>query len=35
VRRLPGPLARWIRDNPLTQDILISNMEYVLGPGEA
>jgi 2-polyprenyl-3-methyl-5-hydroxy-6-metoxy-1,4-benzoquinol methylase len=35
VRRLPGPLARWIRDNPLTQDILISNMEYVLRPGEA
>jgi len=33
VRRLPGPLARWIRDNPLTQDILISNMEYVLRPG--
>jgi 2-polyprenyl-3-methyl-5-hydroxy-6-metoxy-1,4-benzoquinol methylase len=35
VRRLPGPLARWIRDNSLTQDMLISNMEYVLGPGEA
>jgi SAM-dependent methyltransferase len=30
VRRLPGPLARWIRDNPLTQDVLISNIEYVL-----
>jgi SAM-dependent methyltransferase len=30
VRRLPGPVARWIRDNPLTQDILISNIEYVL-----
>ncbi len=32
VRRLPAPLARWIRDNPLTQDILISNIEYVLSP---
>jgi 2-polyprenyl-3-methyl-5-hydroxy-6-metoxy-1,4-benzoquinol methylase len=35
VRRLPGPLARWIRDNPLTQDVLISNIEYVLSAGEA
>jgi SAM-dependent methyltransferase len=31
VRRLPRPLAQWLRDSPLTQDILISNMEYVLG----
>jgi SAM-dependent methyltransferase len=31
VRRLPGPLARWIRDTPLTQDVFISNIEYVLG----
>ena len=30
VRRLPGPLARWVRDSPLTQDALISNIEYVL-----
>ena len=30
VRRLPAPIARWIRDSPLTQDALISNMEYVL-----
>jgi SAM-dependent methyltransferase len=30
VRRLPAPLARWIRDSPLTQDALISNIEYVL-----
>ncbi len=30
VRRMPGPLARWLRDSPLTQDALISNMEYVL-----
>jgi SAM-dependent methyltransferase len=33
VRRLPGPVARWIRDNPLTQDVLISNIEYVLAAG--
>ena len=30
VRRLPAPVARWIRDSPLTQDALISNIEYVL-----
>ena len=30
VRRLPRPLARWIRDSALVQDALISNMEYVL-----
>jgi SAM-dependent methyltransferase len=30
VRRLPVRLARWLRDSPLTQDALISNMEYVL-----
>lgn len=30
VRRLPGPVARWLRDSPLTQDALISNIEYVL-----
>ena len=30
VRRLPAALARWLRDNPLTQDVLISNIEYVL-----
>lgn len=30
VRRLPGPIARWIRDSRLTQDVLISNIEYVL-----
>jgi SAM-dependent methyltransferase len=31
VRRLPAPIARWVRDHPLTQDVLISNIEYVLG----
>jgi SAM-dependent methyltransferase len=30
VRRLPAPMARWIRDSALVQDALISNMEYVL-----
>jgi SAM-dependent methyltransferase len=30
VRKLPPTLGRWIRDNPLTQDALISNIEYVL-----
>jgi SAM-dependent methyltransferase len=31
VRRLPAAIGRWLRDSALTQDILISNMEYVLG----
>ncbi|MFL6279358.1 MAG: class I SAM-dependent methyltransferase [Vicinamibacterales bacterium] len=30
VRKLPAPVARWIRTSTLTQDALISNMEYVL-----
>jgi 2-polyprenyl-3-methyl-5-hydroxy-6-metoxy-1,4-benzoquinol methylase len=30
VRRMPAPVARWLRDNAVTQDALISNMEYVL-----
>jgi len=30
VRRMPEPLARWLRTSALTQDALISNMEYVL-----
>ncbi len=30
VRRMPTPVARWLRNSPLTQDALISNMEYVL-----
>jgi SAM-dependent methyltransferase len=30
VRRLPAALGRWLRDTPATQDVLISNMEYVL-----
>jgi SAM-dependent methyltransferase len=30
VRRMPGAVSRWLRDSALTQDALISNMEYVL-----
>jgi SAM-dependent methyltransferase len=30
VRRMPGPVARWLRESALTQDALISNIEYVL-----
>jgi SAM-dependent methyltransferase len=30
VRRMPAPLARWLRDSRATQNVLISNMEYVL-----
>jgi SAM-dependent methyltransferase len=30
VRKLPAPLARWIRDSAAVQDVFISNMEYVL-----
>jgi SAM-dependent methyltransferase len=30
VRKLPAPVARWVRNSTLTQDALISNMEYVL-----
>jgi len=29
-RRLPGPLARWLRESPLTQDVVVGSMEYVL-----
>jgi 2-polyprenyl-3-methyl-5-hydroxy-6-metoxy-1,4-benzoquinol methylase len=29
-RSLPGPVARWVRDSPLVQDVAISSMEYVL-----
>jgi SAM-dependent methyltransferase len=30
VRRLPPAIGRWLRDSALTQDALISNIEYVL-----
>lgn len=29
-RQLPAPLSRWLRDSPLTQDIVIGNIEYVV-----
>lgn len=29
-RRLPKPLPEWLRTTPLVQDIVVSNMEYVL-----
>lgn len=32
VRRLPTRLGRWAGQSPLTQDALISNIEYVLAP---
>ena len=31
IRRLPRLIADAVRGNPLTRDIFISNMEYVLG----
>jgi SAM-dependent methyltransferase len=30
VRRLPAPIGQWLRQSRLTQDVLISNIEYVL-----
>jgi len=35
VRRLPRSVGRWLRDSTLTQDALISNIEYVLARGPA
>lgn len=29
-RRLPGPVARWLRDSSLTQDVVVGAVEYVL-----
>jgi SAM-dependent methyltransferase len=34
VRRMPRPLARWLRQSPLTQNALISTIEYVLERAE-
>ncbi len=31
-RRLPNPLPRLLRESPLTQDVVIGNMEYILRP---
>jgi ubiquinone/menaquinone biosynthesis C-methylase UbiE len=33
-RRAPGPIARWLRDSPLTQDIIVGSVEYILRRGE-
>ena len=33
VRRLPPAIGRWLGGSPLTQNALISNMEYVLAHG--
>lgn len=30
VRRLPRRIGRWLRENRVTQDVVISNMEYVM-----
>jgi SAM-dependent methyltransferase len=35
VRKMPGPVARWLRRSPLTQNALISTMEYVLAKAGA
>ena len=35
VRLLPAAIARWLRDSALTQDALISNIEYVLAAAAA
>ncbi|MEI6667385.1 MAG: class I SAM-dependent methyltransferase [Acidobacteriota bacterium] len=32
VRRLPPAISEWLRDSPLTQDIVLGNVEYVLAP---
>lgn len=29
-RRLPGPVARWLRDSAVTQDVVVGGIEYVL-----
>ena len=34
VRRLPPGLATKLVESPLTQDVILSNMEYVLAPGK-
>jgi SAM-dependent methyltransferase len=32
-RRAPGPIARWLRDSPLTQDVVIGHVQYWLQRG--
>jgi 2-polyprenyl-3-methyl-5-hydroxy-6-metoxy-1,4-benzoquinol methylase len=29
-RNLPGPIARWVRDSPLVQDVATSSIEFVM-----
>lgn len=29
-RRLPAPVSRWLRESPLTQDVVVGSVEYVL-----
>jgi SAM-dependent methyltransferase len=29
-RRLPGPMARWLRESPVTQDVVVGAVEYVV-----
>lgn len=29
-KAMPGPIARWLRDSPLTQDIVIGHVQYAL-----
>ena len=29
-RQMPGPIATWLRESPLTQDIVVGAMEYIL-----
>ena len=35
VRRMPRPIAHWLRESPLTRNALISTMEYVLAKADA
>ena len=35
VRRLPRALGNWLTQSPLTQDVLLSNIEYVLATDSA
>ena len=32
VRRMPAALGRWIRDSRLTEDLVLSNVEWILSP---
>jgi SAM-dependent methyltransferase len=32
VKKLPAPIAKWIKESRLTQDVVLNNVEYVLAP---